>query len=120
MSTDSYVVKPLFFPGGNIGELAVYGTVNDLAVGGAIPKYLSVGFILEKGLPLDLLRRIVASISEAARRCGVEIITGDTKVVERGSGDQVFINTAGVGFIPNGVDYSAAHVFPYCTTYRKG
>ena len=112
MSTDSYVVKPVFFPGGNIGELAVYGTVNDLAVGGATPKYLSVGFILEEGLPLDLLRRIVASMSEAARRCGVEIITGDTKVVEKGSGDQVFINTSGVGFIPNGVDYSAAHVRP--------
>jgi hydrogenase expression/formation protein HypE len=112
MSTDSYVVKPLFFPGGNIGELAVYGTVNDLAVGGATSKYLSVGFILEEGLPLDLLRRIVDSMSNAAQRCGVEIITGDTKVVEKSSGDQVFINTAGVGFIPNGVDYSAAHVRP--------
>jgi len=112
MSTDSYVVKPLFFPGGNIGELAVYGTVNDLAVGGATPKYLSAGFILEEGLPLDVLRQIVAAMAQAARRCGVEIVTGDTKVVEKGSGDQIFINTAGIGFIPAGVSYSAANVRP--------
>jgi hydrogenase expression/formation protein HypE len=112
MSTDSYVVKPLFFPGGNIGELAVYGTVNDLAVGGATPKYLSAGFILEEGLPLVVLRQIVAAMAQAARRCGVEIVTGDTKVVEKGSGDQVFINTAGIGFIPAGVSYSAANVRP--------
>jgi len=112
MSTDSYVVKPLFFPGGNIGELAVYGTVNDLAVGGATPKYLSAGFILEEGLSLDTLRQIVDSMSHAARRCGVEIITGDTKVVEKGSGDQIYINTAGVGFIPSGINYSAANVRP--------
>jgi hydrogenase expression/formation protein HypE len=112
MSTDTYVVKPLFFPGGNIGELAVYGTVNDLAVGGAIPKYLSAGFVLEEGLPLDLLRKIVASMAEAAHRCGVEIVTGDTKVVEKGSGDQIFINTAGVGFVPDGVSFSAAKVRP--------
>ena len=110
MSTDTYVVKPLFFPGGNIGELAVYGTVNDLAVGGAVPKYLSAGFILEEGLPLETLRQIVTSMAQAANRCGVEIITGDTKVVEKGSGDGVFINTAGIGFVPDGVTYSASKV----------
>jgi len=112
MSTDSYVVKPLFFPGGNIGELAVFGTVNDLAVGGAVPKYLSAGFILEEGLPMDALRRIVTAMAVAARRCGVEIVTGDTKVVEKGSGDQIFINTAGIGFVPAGVSLSAAKVRP--------
>ena len=112
ISTDSYVVKPLFFPGGDIGELSVYGTVNDLAVGGATPKYLSAGFILEEGLPLETLRRIVASMAQAAQRCGVEIVTGDTKVVERGSGDGIFINTAGIGLIPAGVSLSAANIRP--------
>ena len=112
MSTDTYVVKPLFFPGGSIGELAVYGTVNDLAVGGATPRYLSASFILEEGLPLDTLRRIVALMAEAARRCGVEIVTGDTKVVEKGSGDGVFINTAGIGVVSGGVVLSAAQVRP--------
>jgi hydrogenase expression/formation protein HypE len=112
MSTDTYVVKPMFFPGGNLGELAVYGTVNDLAVGGATPKYLSAGFVLEEGLPLDTLRRLVSAMAAAARRCGVEIVTGDTKVVEKGSGDGVFINTTGVGFVPDGVNYSAANVKP--------
>jgi hydrogenase expression/formation protein HypE len=112
MSTDSYVVKPLFFPGGNIGQLAVYGTVNDLAVGGATPKYLSAGFILEEGLAMDVLRRIVASMADAARRCRVDIVTGDTKVVEKGSGDQIFINTAGIGLVPAGVRLSAAKVRP--------
>jgi hydrogenase expression/formation protein HypE len=110
MSTDTYVVKPLFFPGGSIGELAVYGTVNDLAVGGATPKYLSAAFLLEEGLPLETLRRIVGSMAEAARRCGVEIVTGDTKVVENGSGDGVFINTSGVGVVPAGAAYSASRV----------
>jgi len=112
MSTDTYVVKPMFFPGGNLGELAVYGTVNDLAVGGATPKYLSAGFVLEEGLPLDTLRTIVNAMADAARRCGVEIVTGDTKVVEKGSGDGVFVNTAGIGFVPSGVSYSAAKVRP--------
>ena len=110
MSTDTYVVKPMFFPGGNLGELAVYGTVNDLAVGGATPKYLSAGFVLEEGLPLETLRRLVNCMAVAARRCGVEIVTGDTKVVERGSGDGVFVNTTGIGFVPEGVSYSAAGV----------
>ena len=110
MSTDTYVVKPLFFPGASIGELAVYGTVNDLAVGGATPKYLSAGFILEEGLPLETLRRIVGCMAEAARRCGIEIVTGDTKVVEKGSGDGVFINTAGIGVVASGATYSASQV----------
>ena len=104
MSTDTYVVKPMFFPGGNLGELAVYGTVNDLAVGGATPKYLSAGFVLEEGLPLDTLRTLVGAMAAAARRCGVEIVTGDTKVVEKGNGDGVFINTTGVGFLPAGCE----------------
>ena len=112
MSTDTYVVKPMFFPGGDLGELAVYGTVNDLAVGGATPKYLSAGFVLEEGLPLETLRKLVNSMADAARRCGVEIVTGDTKVVEKGSGDGVFVNTAGIGLIPTGVSYSAAKVRP--------
>lgn len=111
-STDSYVVKPLFFPGGNIGELAIYGTVNDLAVGGAEPKYLSASFILEENLPLETLRRIVNAMSEAARRAGVSIVTGDTKVVEKGSGDQVFINTSGIGVIPQGLTLSASLAEP--------
>ncbi len=113
MSTDTYVVKPMFFPGGNLGELAVYGTVNDLAVGGATPKYLSAGFVLEEGLPLDTLRRLVGAMAAAARRCGVEIVTGDTKVVEKGCGDGVFINTTGVGFLPEAeANFSAANVVP--------
>ena len=99
-TTDSFVVKPLFFPGGNIGELAVYGTVNDLAVGGAEPKFLSASFILEEGLPLETLRRVVDAMGAAARRVGVSIVTGDTKVVEKGSGDQLFINTSGIGLLP--------------------
>jgi hydrogenase expression/formation protein HypE len=102
-STDSYVVKPLFFPGGSIGELAVYGTVNDLAVGGAEPQYLSAAFILEEGLSLETLRRVVEQMAVAARRAGVSIVTGDTKVVEKGCGDQLFITTAGIGVIPDGV-----------------
>ncbi len=102
-STDSYVVKPLFFPGGSIGELAVYGTVNDLAVGGAEPQYLSAAFILEEGLPLETLRRVVEQMAVAARRAGVSIVTGDTKVVEKGCGDQIFVTTAGIGVIPDGV-----------------
>jgi hydrogenase expression/formation protein HypE len=102
-STDSYVVKPLFFPGGSIGELAVYGTVNDLAVGGAEPQYLSAAFILEEGLEIETLKRVVEQMAVAARRAGVIIVTGDTKVVEKGCGDQVFITTAGIGVIPDGL-----------------
>jgi hydrogenase expression/formation protein HypE len=98
-TTDSYVVSPLFFPGGDIGDLAVNGTVNDLAMAGAKPLYLSAGFILEEGLPVEDLRRIVASMAAAAARAGVSIVTGDTKVVERGKADKVFINTAGVGLV---------------------
>jgi hydrogenase expression/formation protein HypE len=106
MTTDSFVISPLFFPGGNIGSLAVHGTVNDLAMGGARPLYLTAGFILEEGLPLAELAQIVRSMAEAAREAGVQIVTGDTKVVERGKGDGVFINTAGVGRVLPGVSVS--------------
>ncbi|MBO0783464.1 MAG: hydrogenase expression/formation protein HypE, partial [Ktedonobacteraceae bacterium] len=101
-TTDTYVVSPLFFPGGDIGRLAVHGTINDLAMAGAKPLYLSAGFLLEEGFPIDDLRRIVSSMAEAAREAGVAIVTGDTKVVQRGKADGVFINTAGVGSIPKG------------------
>jgi hydrogenase expression/formation protein HypE len=111
-TTDSFVVKPLFFPGGDIGSLAVFGTVNDLAVGGAKPLYLSVAFILEEGFPLNSLRKIAESIQKAASRCGVEIVTGDTKVVERGSADGVFINTTGIGLAPAEVSLSADKAQP--------
>ena len=96
-STDSFVVDPLFFPGGNIGKLAVCGTVNDLAMCGGTPKYLSLAFIIEEGLPVDDLRIIVASIAETASVCGVTVVTGDTKVVERGHGHGIYINTSGIG-----------------------
>ncbi|MGO8836473.1 MAG: hydrogenase expression/formation protein HypE [Limisphaerales bacterium] len=98
-TTDSYVVRPVFFPGGDIGSMAVHGTVNDLAMSGARPLYLSSAFILEEGLPMDMLWRIVCSMRDAAQRCGVQIITGDTKVVDKGKGDGLFINTAGIGVI---------------------
>lgn len=98
-TTDSYVVRPLFFPGGDIGSLAVHGTVNDLAMSGARPLYLSLGFILEEGLPMETLWRVVQSIKQAADRAQVQVVTGDTKVVDRGKGDGIFINTAGVGII---------------------
>ncbi|MGQ9516984.1 MAG: hydrogenase expression/formation protein HypE [Anaerolineae bacterium] len=97
LTTDSYVVKPLFFPGGDVGKLAICGTVNDLAVAGAQPLYLTAGFILEEGLPLETLERVVRSMAETARLAGVQIVAGDTKVVERGAADGLFINTAGVG-----------------------
>lgn len=97
LTTDSYVVKPLFFPGGDIGKLSVCGTVNDLAVSGAIPRYLSLGIILEEGLPIELLENIVKSISEASRNAGVKVVAGDTKVVEKDKCDGVFINTTGIG-----------------------
>ncbi|MEM9825057.1 MAG: hydrogenase expression/formation protein HypE [Planctomycetota bacterium] len=99
MSTDSYVVQPLFFPGGDIGQLAVHGTINDLAMSGATPKYLTTGFVIEEGFAIDDLRRIARSMGQAAKRAGVAIVAGDTKVVQRGHGDGVYINTAGVGFI---------------------
>ncbi len=103
-STDSYVVSPLFFPGGDIGELAVNGTVNDLAMCGAQPRWLSAAFIIEEGLPMEDLWRVAVSMSRAAAEAGVIIVTGDTKVVERGKGDGLFINTSGIGVIPPGVD----------------
>ena len=99
-TTDSFVVRPLFFPGGDIGTLAVNGTVNDLAVGGARPLYLSAAFILEEGLPLADLKRIVASMRSACDSAGVTLVTGDTKVVDRGKADQVFITTSGIGLVP--------------------
>ena len=104
MSTDGHVISPLFFPGGDIGALAVHGTLNDVAMAGARPLYLSAGFILEEGFPLADLERIVASMAAAAREAGVPVVTGDTKVVERGKGDGVFITTTGVGLVPPGVD----------------
>lgn len=110
LTTDSYVVQPLFFPGGDIGKLAVCGTVNDLAVAGARPLYLTSGFIIEEGLPLNTLERIVVSMAETARVAGVRIVAGDTKVVNRGAADGVFINTAGVGVAPPGIDLSPAHL----------
>jgi len=105
-TTDSYVVQPIFFPGGNIGEIAVYGTVNDLSVAGAKPLYLSAGFIIEEGLPIEDLWKIVVSMKEAAVKAGVQIVTGDTKVVEKGKGDKIFINTSGIGAVYNGVNIS--------------
>lgn len=107
-STDSFVVTPHFFPGGDIGRLAVCGTVNDVATSGAVPKYLSCGFILEEGFPVADLKRICKSMAEMAKEAGVHIVTGDTKVVNRGHGDGVFINTSGIGFIPEGVNLSGA------------
>lgn len=101
-STDSFVVTPHFFPGGDIGHLAVCGTVNDVATSGAVPKYLSCGFILEEGFPMEDLKRICQSMADVAKEAGVRIVTGDTKVVNRGHGDGVYINTSGVGFIPAG------------------
>lgn len=107
LTTDSYVIDPLFFPGGDIGKLSICGTVNDLAVGGAKPLYLTCGMIIEEGMQVDTLRKIVASMAETARQAGVIIVTGDTKVVERGSCDKIFINTAGVGIIEEGFDLGA-------------
>ena len=103
-TTDSYVVHPLFFPGGDIGSLSVHGTINDLAMSGAKPHFLSAGFILEEGLSIETLQRVAHSMAQAAQACGVQIVCGDTKVVDRGKGDQIFINTTGIGVIPSGVD----------------
>ena len=109
-TTDSYVVQPRFFPGGDIGKLAVFGTANDLAMAGAKPLYLSAGFILEEGLALDEVRRVAASMRAAAEACGVELVTGDTKVVDRGKGDGLFVNTAGVGLIAEKVSISPRRI----------
>jgi hydrogenase expression/formation protein HypE len=109
-TTDSYVVHPLFFPGGSIGTLAVNGTVNDLAMAGARPLALSAGFIIEEGLAVETLERVVASMRDAARESGVPIVTGDTKVVDRGKGDGVFINTAGIGMVEHGLRIAPASV----------
>lgn len=111
-TTDSFVVKPLFFPGGDIGSLAVHGTVNDLAMGGAQPLFLSAAFIIEEGFSMQELRRVTASLRQAAKEAGVEVVTGDTKVVERGSGDGLFINTSGIGLVPPGVTLSANQAQP--------
>ena len=112
MSTDTYVVHPVFFPGGDIGKLAICGTVNDVATSGATPLYISVGFVLEEGFPIADLRRILESMRDSAREAGVHIVTGDTKVVEKGHGDGIFINTAGVGVLAEGVDLSGSYVEP--------
>lgn len=111
-TTDSFVVRPLFFPGGDIGKLAVHGTVNDLAVGGARPLFLSAAFILEEGLPLDDLKRIVDSMRSACDEAGVTLVTGDTKVVDRGKGDKVFITTSGLGLVPEGRSLSIRSARP--------
>lgn len=112
MSTDSFVVRPLFFPGGSIGELAINGTVNDLAMSGATPLYLSAGFIVEEGLPIVTLGVIVERMAAAARAAGVELVTGDTKVVDRGHGDGLYINTTGIGVIPAGADIAPQNARP--------
>jgi hydrogenase expression/formation protein HypE len=108
-TTDSYVVNPIFFPGGDIGKLAVCGTVNDLSMMGAVPKYLSIALIIEEGLLMSDLKRIMESTKKAAKEAGVKIVTGDTKVVNKGSADKLFINSAGVGVIPSGVDISGSN-----------
>lgn len=109
LTTDSHVVSPLFFPGGDLGRLAICGTVNDLAMVGATPIALTCGFVLEEGLPLDILQRIVKSMQEAAKEAGVYIAAGDTKVVQKGSADKLFINTSGIGKIPDGINISGAN-----------
>ena len=112
ITTDSFVVKPLFFPGGDIGSLAVHGTVNDLAMGGATPLFLSAAFIIEEGFSMDDLRRVVSSLRQAAAEAGVQVVTGDTKVVEKGKGDGLFINTTGIGIVPEGIELSADRARP--------
>jgi hydrogenase expression/formation protein HypE len=119
-TTDSFVVQPLEFPGGDIGSLAVYGTVNDLAMTGARPLYLSAGFILEEGFPVERLQRIAASMGKAAERAGVRIVTGDTKVIERRGGDGLFINTAGIGVVDDAVDLGPQRVAPGDTVIVSG
>lgn len=112
ITTDSFVVKPLFFPGGDIGSLAVHGTINDLAMGGAQPLFLSAAFILEEGFPMEALQRVVNSLQHAANDAGVNVVTGDTKVVEKGKGDGLFINTTGIGIVPPGLELSADRARP--------
>ena len=112
MTTDSYVVTPIFFPGGNIGSLAVHGTVNDLSMQGARPRFLTLGLILEEGFSITDLERIVDGVAAASREAGIQIVAGDTKVVARGHADRVFINTAGIGWIPDGVDVSSRNARP--------
>lgn len=112
ITTDSYVVSPIFFPGGDIGDIAVNGTINDLSVVGARPLFLSAGFIIEEGFPIKDLHRIISSMSRAARRAGVKIVTGDTKVVDKGKGDGIFINTSGIGLIPDGIDLGVHRITP--------
>jgi hydrogenase expression/formation protein HypE len=111
-STDGYVVHPLFFPGGSIGELAVYGTANDLAMCGARPMYLSVGLVIEEGLSMEDLWRVTRAMRDAARIAGVTLVTGDTKVVDRGKGDGIFVTTSGIGIIPPGIDIHPRHARP--------
>ena len=111
-STDSYVIDPLFFPGGDIGKLAICGTANDVAVSGAIPRYLSCGFILEEGLEMETLERVVSSMANTANEAGIAIVTGDTKVVPRGAADKLFINTAGMGAIPHDLHWGASQMTP--------
>ncbi|MFP4546931.1 MAG: hydrogenase expression/formation protein HypE [Fidelibacterota bacterium] len=111
-TTDSHVVQPIFFPGGDIGKLAVSGTVNDLAVSGAVPKYLSCGLILEEGFALEKLEKIIASMAQTAKVAGVTIVTGDTKVVAKGEADQIYINTSGVGLLPEDVNLSTGNIIP--------
>lgn len=111
-TTDSFVVSPLFFPGGNIGELAVYGTVNDLAMRGARPLFLSAGFILEEGLPMETLGKVVSAMAAACKKAGVKVAAGDTKVVQKGHGDGLYLNTSGLGLIPRGLDISPQNARP--------
>jgi len=111
-STDTYTVDPIFFPGGNIGDLAINGTVNDIAMCGAAPQYLSVGLILEEGFPIEDLKTIVREMGKAAEFAGVSVVTGDTKVVPRGAVDKIFINTSGVGILPEGIDVSCQNALP--------
>jgi hydrogenase expression/formation protein HypE len=111
-STDSYIVDPIFFPGGDIGDLAVNGTVNDLAMCGARPQYLSASFIIEEGLPMEDLWRVLSSMKAAADRAGIILVTGDTKVIDRGKGDKIFINTSGVGIVPEGISIDPALAAP--------
>ncbi|OOF45287.1 hydrogenase expression/formation protein HypE [Rodentibacter trehalosifermentans] len=111
-STDSFVIDPIFFPGGDIGKLAVCGTANDVAVCGAMPKYLSCGFILEEGLPLSELKQIIQSMAETARLGGIQVVTGDTKVVAKGAVDKIFINTSGLGVIPKAIDWGVHRIQP--------
>src|SRR5512140_882873 len=112
MTTDSYVVRPLFFPGGDVGSLAIHGTVNDLAMAGARPLYLSAAYIIEEGLPMETLWNVVSSMKKAAQNAGVQIITGDTKVVDKGKGDGLFVNTAGIGILEHQLKIAPQSVRP--------